>query len=403
MVRLLLVEDNKEKAAAIQEAILEVPGVSAGDIVVVDSIVDAKRAMLEVSFDVMVVDIHLPMRGGETPRIDGGITLLQEVTLSSRYHVPTHVIGLTAFEEAEQAASESFAQQTSVVIRYDRSSYNWRDAIKRRIEQLLSERKVAGTEFGYDFGLIAALDEPELSSLLTLPWNWVNQTFPGDTSIYHVAEVVVGNQRKRVAATSAPQMGMPAAALASAKLIQHFRPRNLVMGGIAAAVRGQAEFGDILVADASFDLGSGKLKKVGKKSILHPDPLPLRGTQGLLSLLKQHVDNDALHKIRSKWPGAKPSSVLSIRYGTIGSGAAVIADSAFTEDVQDHWRKLLGIDLETYGVYYAANHVIEPRPSVVAIKSVTDFADEEKDDKWREYAAFTSSRVIEILVCEGSP
>lgn len=398
MIRILLVEDDIEKVEAIKEAILEVPGVSDVDISIAASIIDAKKATLADVYDIMVLDIQLPMRTDEKTRVDGGIVLLQEISQSSRYHLPQHIIGLTAFEESEQAAAESFVKQTSVVIRYDRSSYTWRDAIKRRIEQLLSQYHGAANEFDFDFGIVAALDDPELSSILTLPWGWKDQVFPGDTSIYHIGEVIGASGKKRIVATSAPQMGMPAASIATSKTIQHFRPRYILMSGIAAAVRGQAEFGDVLVADTSFDLGSGKLKKIGKKSILHPDPLPLRGSQELMSLLKRCVDETSLHEIRSKWPGAKPKSVLSIRYGTVGSGAAVIADSSFTEQAQEHWRKLLGIDLETYGVYYAATHITAPTPSFLSIKSVTDFADEEKDDQWREYAAYTSSRVIERLV-----
>jgi len=48
--------------------------------------------------------------------------------------------------------------------------------------------------------------------------------------------------------------------------------------------------------------------------------------------------------------------------------------------------------MEIYGVYYAARFSTEPRPKAIAIKSVCDFADEEKNDVYQAYAAYTSVR-----------
>ena len=54
-------------------------------------------------------------------------------------------------------------------------------------------------------------------------------------------------------------------------------------------------------------------------------------------------------------------------------------------------RKLTGIDMETYGVYSAADEAPLPQPSVFALKSVCDFADERKNDDFQAYAAYTSA------------
>lgn len=57
-------------------------------------------------------------------------------------------------------------------------------------------------------------------------------------------------------------------------------------------------------------------------------------------------------------------------------------------------RNLLGIEMEAYGVLYAATHATKPRPKVFVAKSVCDFADEQKNDQYQDYAAYTSAKFI---------
>jgi nucleoside phosphorylase len=53
-----------------------------------------------------------------------------------------------------------------------------------------------------------------------------------------------------------------------------------------------------------------------------------------------------------------------------------------------------GIEMEAYGLYAAAAQSGSPRPTAFALKSVCDFADEQKDDKWQAYAAYTSAEIF---------
>ena len=54
------------------------------------------------------------------------------------------------------------------------------------------------------------------------------------------------------------------------------------------------------------------------------------------------------------------------------SGNIAFKVSKKIEEISEHARKLMGIEMETYGVYYAAAHSVEPRPKFWAsIKSVS--------------------------------
>lgn len=56
--------------------------------------------------------------------------------------------------------------------------------------------------------------------------------------------------------------------------------------------------------------------------------------------------------------------------------------------------------METYGMYYAAEWAIEPKPKFLAIKSICDYADQKKDDDYHNYAIYTSVKVFEKLATE---
>jgi len=64
---------------------------------------------------------------------------------------------------------------------------------------------------------------------------------------------------RKVVAFQQHEMGMPSTAATAMQVIHEFRPRYLAMTGIAAGVEGKTNLGDILIADPSWDYGSGKI------------------------------------------------------------------------------------------------------------------------------------------------
>jgi nucleoside phosphorylase len=190
-------------------------------------------------------------------------------------------------------------------------------------------------------------------------------------------------------------MGMPAAAVLTMKIINNFKPNYLVMAGITAGIKGQVNLGDILVADPSWDYGSGKIKDEEGEAVFYPDPQPIRLNPDIKELLTLISNNNSLlDEIKSKWPAEKPETSLKLHIGPVASGAAVLSHNSVIESIKKHNRKLLGVEMESYGVLYAATHCPKPRPIVIAIKSVCDFADSEKNDNYQRYAAYTSSSIL---------
>ena len=77
----------------------------------------------------------------------------------------------------------------------------------------------------------------------------------------------------------------------------------------------------------------------------------------------------------------------------MGSGAQVIDASKPVIDVLDHWRKLVGIEMEAYGVHLACVTAATPSPELLCMKSICDFAAAKNDD-WQDYAAYTAAELF---------
>ena len=93
-----------------------------------------------------------------------------------------------------------------------------------------------------------------------------------------------------------------------------------------------------------------------------------------------------------------PENVLRMRIGPIASGAAVLADPEVASSVIDQHRKLLGIEMESYGVMLAAQESSLPVPKAFSLKSVSDFGEPDKNDDHHQYACYTSATALKIFV-----
>jgi nucleoside phosphorylase len=171
------------------------------------------------------------------------------------------------------------------------------------------------------------------------------------------------------------------------------------MIGIAAGTHsGGKQFGDILVADPSVDYNSGKVVMANGIREFQPDPYPIGLNPRLRSVLQKYRGSHPLFgEIRTGWKGAVPTELNHLHVGPLGAADQVIDDSTRILEIQKNWRKLIGVEMETYGVYRAVHEAPEPKPRVVSFKAVCDFA-AEKSDSWQEYAAFMAAEfAIEFL------
>lgn len=400
MLRILVVEDNQEKLRHILSVLTLTPGCHIDGIDCAHDSLEAKRLLEKTAYDLLIIDISLPERPQDPPSPEGGVKLLEEIVERDVYLQPREIVGLTAYSDVRDKASIRFSEDLWLVLQYDPTSEGWGEQLARKIRHIIvSKRSEQKPEFMSDLCIVTALADPEFSAVLNLKWGWKLHEIAHDGSVYYEGRYPNKGTTRSVYAVAAPRMGMSAAAIATSKLIYTFRPRYLCMVGITAGIKGECSIGDVIVADPSWDYGSGKYLAKDDEVVFSAAPHQLgldsfiRGKIGLLSR-----DHSALAEIQNAWQGTAPRTSLVLHVGPVACGAAVRQDELAAIETKKQHRKVIGIEMETYGVYSAAAEAPVPQPKVFSFKAVSDFADKHKKDQFQPYAAYASANAMRLFV-----
>jgi nucleoside phosphorylase len=399
MLNILIVDDNQNKIKAIRALIEKIPEVS--NLETATNIISAKKKLTDDHFDLLILDLGLPLRDGDDPDPQNGINFLAEINKSKRLIKPFHIIGFSAMDEYINKFQQSFEDELWDLIKYEESSTKWEKQIINKINYLIKSKMDLQNpnNFGYKFDLaiITALRSPELDSILDLNANWESFTLENDSTEYHKGIFIKGDQKIKVITACSPQMGMVASSSLTQKLIHNFRPKYIAMTGIAGGVKGIGNFGDLLVADITFDSGSGKIKSDEDGNIkFEPDFKSIELDSDLKEIfISCKGKREFLNDIKAKWPIKNITTELNIHIGPFASGAGVVENKKVIEEIKGHSRKLIGIDMEAYGVFYASKNCSRPKPlAAFSIKSISDFGDQDKNDVYQPYAAYTSANFL---------
>lgn len=402
MLEILIVEDNLKKLNKIKSILEKSEYYLEENLSVAGTVNQAKDYLRLKKYDLMLLDIQIPKISGQNALAKGGLEVLTALK-HPKHKVPNHIIGMTAYDESVELAAIDFDENLFQLIKYDETSDDWEKKLEKKITHIGDSKKSElenDNNFNYDVAIICALEDPELKSILRLSEDWnVVDLHNDDVNTYYTTTFRENDREIKVVATAATQMGMVATATLTTKIISHFKPRYLFMTGITAGVRDKNEYGDVLVVDIAWDYTSGKIVSEDGKEVLQPDPFPLRLSPKLKKIASNIANNEMLlMKIRSNWSGDKPKSVLQVQIGGVASGGAVVESSTIVEGIKKHARKTIGIEMESYAVYYSAENSFEPKPQTMVLKSVCDFADKDKNDNYQKYAAYTSAQVLYHMI-----
>ena len=224
--------------------------------------------------------------------------------------------------------------------------------------------------------------------------DWRAKTFPDDDQIYDVATFQRDGREHTLVHAKIGEMGMTAAAATAMKVIYTFRPRYLIMVGIAAGVaRSELEeqmYGDVIVADSVWNYSAGKFVSPDQAEIVY-------GSIGFLPRsTTEQIPEEIMPYLRKA--AQSEENPCHVYIGPMACGSTVVASRELLEkQVYTQYRHTAGLDMESYAVVYAANHASDPRPAPIVIKSVCDFADSEKSDDYQRFAAYSSCEFAQFL------
>lgn len=400
-MKILIVEDEQEKRRLIAEAVFSVPGISDSNLEYASDVVAAKRAIKRTRFDLVILDINLPPRPENRAVVGAGLDILSFIKENNQAKQPAYLFGLTAHDDGAAVAAKEFSSPLWKLVRFSYGENEWSEPLKASIAYLQKTQRPPfisdGNTFHTDLAIFVALEGEELESILCLDADWSEIHVQHDHARYFSGTFRASQGAISVVVTAAPKMGMPAAAVTASKLIYTFRPRIVAISGICAGIREKTNIGDILVADPCFDWGAGKWLRDPVSGALQfrPAAYQWRLDEALRASIRSLADHgDVLSQIHQGFNGSKPDYPPRVIIDAMASGASVLQASATVEDVREQHKNLVGIEMESYAVFTAAEYASEPRPRCVSIKAVCDFADEEKSDSSHDYAAHNSARFL---------
>ncbi len=245
------------------------------------------------------------------------------------------------------------------------------------------------------YATIIYVTETERQAVMRI-FDWKPFKMPNDSQQYLEAFVKRDGKKLRVISAQQDEMGMTASATLTMKMIHHFTPEYVIMPGIAAGtgeIRNSDEqiYGDVVMANSVWNFSNGKFVSPHKAEIVFgeigfmPRPTAVNFTGDYLEKISKHIVSD--------------KNEFHIHCGPLASGTAVVANKTILKkQVITSFDDTEGVEMEGYGVAYAATHSFEPKPHVIIAKSICDFANERKDDRFQKFAAYTSCGFVKDLL-----
>lgn len=217
--------------------------------------------------------------------------------------------------------------------------------------------------------------------------DWKAKTFTNDEQIYDVATFQRDGKERSLVHAKIGEMGMTAAAATAMKVIYTFRPRYIIMVGIAAGVaKNDVEeqmYGDVIVPDIVWNYSAGKFVSPDKAEIVY-------GNLGFLPRSTSEMIPEEIMPVLRKAVKSEDNP-CHVFIGPMACGSTVVASRELLEkQVYSQYQHTAGLDMESYAVVYSANHASDPKPIPIIVKSVCDFADSKKSDDYQRFAAYTS-------------
>lgn len=405
MIKILILDDSSEKIRCIKNFLIEECNVDTSYIVERKTIKEGRKALYESDYDLLLLDLVMPRDFEADASAEESIKFLSEIYYNNSIHIPIHIIGISQYDDLIQSHIETFDDKLWHLIYFSFSDNSWKDKLKNKVCHLISIKnrfkESLESKNKFDIGIISALETPELSEFLDLPCQWKTFELDGDPILYHEGSIsTINGNTYRIIACSVNKMGMQATASVASMVIAKFKIKYLFMNGICAGIKERdLNFGDIIIAENLTDYGSGKMTEGSQgEFVFKPEPHQFPTDQNLIakanSFIRSH--SNSIIQIQTSFKGFSNPSILKAKIGPVASGSYVVASKTLLNSITEPNRKLLAIDMEGYGLYLACHYFSQTK--ALLIKSVCDFGDQAKDDRFQSYAAYTSARFIHSFI-----
>jgi len=375
-MRYLVIQDDAQICDAITSLISTSD--SSSSVEIARSVFKATSLLVASEYDLIIFDLYLPLRDNEPIEENYGNDLLTTYRESKNYGTEAVLVTKDSYADSQMIPLYNFWNIS--VISYTLNTNGWKDSLSRIILKVISTPR-------YDFLIFSALHKEALA------YESTSAILGGFQSNHgcNFRDITIGKYRGLCFEALHP--GPVTTAIMASKVIDQFRPKIVLMGGICAGIRGETKFLDLVVANPCWNYQSGKTKG----GIFYSEPYQFQIDPEIQTELINYIGNHRdvlLSKLLAKLDiNPELATHLSLSIGAAASGAGVVSDHEMIEHIKLQHRKITAIDMEMAAFYEAARYA-RCKPSFFAAKAVVDLGDEEKNDLYHDKACVISARFI---------
>lgn len=403
-MKILFVDDESKKLKRLYSAISQIEGINQGDLESALDLKSAKEKLVNTFYDLVVLDLKISeyIADHEEESEIAGLEFIDEIIGTDSIKTPQEIVILTEHEELQKKCIELGKDLEFQVLKYDEQSVEWENIIKGKVQYRLNYEKSQryfSDRIPCDVAIVCAVDVEMDAVKKAFKGERIDRrSFVHDASDYYFMELSGQDRTIKVVIAQQREMGMAAATNLAQSIIYHFEPCYMFMVDIAAGIGDGKNLGDIIAATEVWNYSNGKyIADEEGKLAFSPDPKHIILQPNIESILKRDYSG-VLYDIRKNWNGDVPTD-LQLVLGPLACGAAVVGNSEIVDDmIKQHSRKTVGLDMESYGIFYATNYGLDNRTIPICLKSISDFADEKKGDGYQKYAAYTSAEFAKFLI-----
>lgn len=359
----------------------------------INDVSSMKFEVTQNKFDVVIIDLVVPLSDEEQyeDKQNGYIAIEYLRKTTDTIFYPKRILVLTRYLNKEIVWKLNSLGVTG--IKYESTDGKWKQELKEELDyiSMLSIKKA-------DIVILTVVENEKVS--LNSVFKWKVLDVANDPLQYYYCETT---NKKDIPLTlihcHIAKMGVVAASQATARVIELFEPDCILVCGIAGGRNGKTNFGDIVIAEKAVDFVGGSIETGMEGEIEFLPDSDVIGTEPnwIKPFKKYKEDMDFLRKIRDSADLYKDYKMdVCLHIGKIATGPAVIKSEKFAEKyIKQHNRQYIAIDMETYGVYYTAKNL---GCKFISVKSISDNADQDKNDLHQKYAALLASNIIKQYI-----
>lgn len=403
-MKVLVIHDREKVSEEISDVIKSV--CENPSIIFANDGVTARNCLEGDHYDLCILDLTLPHVKGRSANSDFHVaeSLLEEMLLSTKILVPNSIVGITADLDALRAVQNNIGPHLMAIIE-ERDGTDWKKQLSDRIEYVknctFSRANALLTKYDFDVLIFTALDK-ELSPYKNLFEITDHPHFDGVKQFVFYDKK---NELRKGACFSIGRAGQASAASEAQGFLAQLRPRLAIMTGFCGGIPNKTDLGSILFAEMSIDWDFGKWKPNDEMAKLYsrPEPISIRNTK-IHRIARDFEENGVRDKVFLAGNlvslSNKEISSPSIQLVPFASGSAVIGDLHVVDNIKSINDNIVGVDMESYGFYYACNYPHAAKPEFVCIKSVADACGPEKDDRLHAACCYSSAYVAKEIITE---